>query len=165
MTAEERSKMIEAYGGAYAQLTAALAQLPREMWQYRRDRSAWTVHEIVVHIADSEVNSYVRCRRLIAEPGSAVLGYDEVKWAVDLNYHQQSPEDALELFKWLRHKSYALIRALPEAVWAHTVEHSENGVIRMEDWLETYTRHIPEHIRQMQENHASWNAQAGQSGQ
>lgn len=158
MTPEERGKMIEAYGGAYTMLVHALAKFPREMWQYRPDPYTWSVHEIVVHIADSEANSYVRCRRLVAEPGSPVLGYDEVKWAVDLHYHQQSPEDALELFRWLRQKTYLLIRDLPETVWAHTVEHSEVGRMTMEDWLQTYTQHIPDHIRQMQSNYAQWMA-------
>ena len=160
MTADERTKMIEFYGGAYTLLSAALDTLPREMWQYRPDGQTWTIHEIIVHIADSEVNSYVRCRRLIAEPGSSVLGYDEMKWAAELDYHQQSPEDALELFKWLRHKSYTLIRSQPAAVWAHTVEHSEDGVITMDQWLRTYTQHIPDHIRQMQAVYESWRARA-----
>lgn len=140
-------------------LVEALAQLPRAMWQYRSEPSSWTVHEIVVHIADSEANSYVRCRRLVAEPGSPVLGYDEMRWAAELDYHRQSPEEALELFRWLRRKSYTLIRDLPESVWAHTVLHSENGVMSMDDWLDTCTRHVPEHIQQMRAISARWQSQ------
>jgi len=39
------------------------------MWQYRPAPDRWTIHEIVVHIADSEANSYIRCRRCLAEKG------------------------------------------------------------------------------------------------
>ena len=84
---------------AYEKLIAALPHFPREMWQYRPAPDRWTIHEIIVHIADSEANSYVRCRRFIAEPGSTVMAYDEMAWAQRLNYHAQSPEAALELFK------------------------------------------------------------------
>ena len=159
MTAEERQGLIESYGNAYDLLTAAIKQFPREMWKFRPDVNSWTVHEIIVHITDSEANSYVRCRRLIAEPGSVVLGYDEMRWAKELDYHAQSPEDALKLFRWLRRKSYTLIRSLPESTWAHTVEHSENGTMTMDEWLVTYERHIPDHIAQMQVNFAAWSQQ------
>ena len=156
MTPEERSQKTESYGGAYERLVSALARFPTEMWQFRPAPDRWTIHEIIIHLADSEANSYIRCRRLLAEPGSAVLGYDENKWAVDLRYHQQSPTDALELFKWLRHKSYTLIKDLPAPVWSNTVHHTESGVMTLEDWLDTYDRHIPEHIEQMQANYDHW---------
>jgi hypothetical protein len=153
---QERSKKIESYGNAYHLLIAALVDFPGEMWQFRPAEGRWTIHEIVVHIADSEANSYLRCRRFLAEPGSTVLGYDENQWARALNYHDQSTGDALELFKWLRHKSYMLIKDLPDSAWSNTIYHSENGTMTMGDWLDTYERHIPEHIEQMQANYADW---------
>jgi hypothetical protein len=148
--------LIESYGMAYDLLIEAIAAFPREMWQFRAGSEEWTIHEILVHIADSEVNSYVRCRRLIAEPGSTVLGYDEMTWARVLDYHQQSVEDALELFKWLRRKSYLLVRGLEEGAWSHVVTHSESGPMILEDWLRTYERHVPEHIEQMSRVYAGW---------
>ena len=143
MTSEERARKIESYGAAYHQLVTALEAFPREMRQFRPAPERWTVHEIIVHITDSEANSYIRCRRLLAEPGSTVLGYDENRWARELRYHDQSTEDALELFKWLRLKSYTLIEDLPDAVWSHTVEHTESGLMTMDDWLDTVRAAYP----------------------
>jgi hypothetical protein len=151
-----RLQKIESYGQAYDQLIAALTRFPRAMWQYRPAPDRWTIHEIIVHIADSEANSYARCRRLIAEPGSTVMAYDEMAWAQRLNYHAQSPEAALELFRQLRASSYELIKALRETVWANTIVHPDNGVMTMDDWLEVYERHIPDHIAQMQTVYAAW---------
>ena len=156
MTPEERAQKIESYGTAYPQLVSALEHFPPEMWQFRPAPDRWTIHEIVIHIADSEANSYIRCRRFLAEPGSTVLGYDENKWARELHYHRQSAADALELFKWLRRESYTLIQDLPEATWSNTVFHTENGVMTLDDWLDTYARHIPDHIGQMQANYEAW---------
>lgn len=158
-----RIQKIESYGSAHAQLITALQEFPQVMWQFRPAAERWTIHEIILHIADSEANSYIRCRRFLAEPGSTVLGYDESRWAQELHYHDQSTADALELFKWLRHQSYMLIRRLPEAVWANTVYHTENGVMTLDEWLDTYERHIPDHVRQMQAVYADWQQQSGQS--
>lgn len=155
-TLEDRAGQLEAYGGAYEQLTQALERYPREMWQYKSPVEDWSIHEVVVHITDSEANSYIRCRRLIAEPGEAVMSYDETRWATALHYTDQSTEDALQLFKWLRNNTYKLIKTLPESAWSHTIYHPENGTMTMDDWLGVYARHIPDHIEQMDRIYQEW---------
>lgn len=160
MTTDERLRNIAVYGSAYDMLQKAIERYPREMWQYRPAPDDFTIHEILVHIADSEANSYVRCRRFIAEPGSVVLGYDEAGWARKLEYHAQPVEDAMGLFGRLRNSTFLLIRDLPQETWAHTVEHSENGTMTMDDWLEVYTSHVPEHIAQMERIYQAWLASA-----
>jgi hypothetical protein len=149
---ETRSQKIESYSAAHTALINALERFPTEIWQFRPAPDRWTIHEIVVHIADSEANSYVRCRRLLAEPGSTVIGYDEWLWAKALDYHGQSTAEALELFKWLRRMSYTLIKDQPETVWANTVNHSESGPMTI------YERHVPDHIAQMQAVYDDWQA-------
>ncbi len=159
MNLEERLQKIAVYGSAYDMLQKAIARYPRTMWQYRPTPDDFTIHEILVHITDSEANSFVRCRRFIAEPGSTVMGYDEAGWARALHYHAQSADEAIELFRWLRGNTYLLIRDLPADTWAHTVEHSENGTMTMDEWLDVYTRHVPEHIAQMERVYQTWLAQ------
>jgi hypothetical protein len=156
MTHDERTVLIESYGRAYDDLVAALDEVPREMWLFKPAPEKWSVHEVIVHIADSEANSYVRCRRFIAEPGTSVMAYDENKWASALRYHDQSADDALELFRLLRASCHSLIRDLPESVWANTIEHPENGTMTFDDWLRTYERHIPVHVAQIRRNVAAW---------
>lgn len=161
MTGSNRAAKIESYRNAHDLLVQALQRYPRAMWQFRPEVDRWTIHEIVVHIADSEANSYIRCRRLVAEPGAPLMAYDEMQWARRLEYHAQSPEDALELFRWLRRKSFTLIQGLGEQVWQHQAYHPELGTITMDDWLDTYERHIPEHIAQMEAVYHDWLQQTG----
>lgn len=156
MTPQERSAKIESYGGAHALLVGALAEFPEEMREFRDEHGCWSVHEHIIHITDSEVNSYIRCRRLVAEPGEPLMAYDENRWAAALDYHAQDAEDALRLFKWLRRKSYALIKDLPESAWANTAYHPENGEMTLDDWLDVYERHVPEHLEYMRENLDQW---------
>lgn len=156
MSPDERRQKIEQYRTGYEQLVDALANFPQAMWKFRPAPDRWTIHEIIIHITDSEANSYVRCRRFLAEPGSGVLGYDEGKWAQELDYHAQSSSDALELFKWLRHKSYTLIKDLPDEAWAYTVNHSESGLMTLDTWLDIYARHISDHIQQMRMVYGDW---------
>lgn len=161
MTPDERRQKIAVYGSAHDMLLKALERYPRAMWQYRPAPDDFTIHEIFVHITDSEANSFVRCRRFIAEPGSTVMAYDEMAWARALNYHAQSVENAVELFRWLRGNTVQLIRDLPQETWTHTIEHPENGTMTMDDWLDTYTRHVPEHLAQMERVYQAWSSEQG----
>ena len=153
-----RREKMTLYGQAAELLEAALARFPREMWQYRSPVDSWTIHEIVIHITDSEANSYVRCRRFIAEPGEQLMGYDENQWAKVLNYHQLDVNTAVSLFKWLRQSSYELIQTVADDVWQHEAYHSESGQMTFDDWLDTYTNHVPDHIAQMERIYVAWQA-------
>ena len=158
MTPQERKSKIRSYGKAHAELKQALRKFPKRMWKFKPAPDRWSIHEIIIHIADSEANSYVRCRRFVAEPGKPVLGYNENVWATALSYHKQSTEEALELFKCLRRGSYNVIKNLPDAVWSDTVEHSESGTMKFERWLEIYENHTHSHIDQMKKNYKAWKA-------
>ena len=156
MMRHERIRRIESYGNAYQKLMAGLQQFPTEMWDYRDEHGCWSIREHLVHIADSEANSYIRCRRLIAEPGEQLMAYDENAWSRSLFYSDQGEDDALALFRLLRSQTYALIRSVPDDTWSNTCQHPENGDMSLDDWLEVYESHIPEHLEFMQENYEAW---------
>jgi hypothetical protein len=160
MSDQAREEKIKSYGKAYQTLMDAIEKYPRDMWQFKPSTGDWSIHEIIIHITDSEANSYIRCRRFLAEPGFDLMAYDEMKWAKLLDYHDQSPEDALELFKWLRKKSFDLIGSVPDDVWRRECFHPEDGMITFDDWLDTYERHVPEHISQMERVYEEWNQRA-----
>lgn len=84
------------------------------------------------------------------------MAYDQNQWASQLNYHDQSPEDALELFRLLRKKSFDLVKDAPDEVWTDECFHPELGTTTLKDWLDTYERHIPEHVEQMQAVFDRW---------
>lgn len=151
-----RAQKLESYRDAYNLLLNELEKFPKEMWKFRPGPGKWSIHEILIHIADSEANSYIRCRRLIAEPGSDVLGYDQDKWANLLDYHSRDTDEYIELFRLLRKLSYDLLKDLPETSWTHTIHHSERGLITFDEWLDNYEEHIPVHIEQMHRNLAAW---------
>jgi uncharacterized damage-inducible protein DinB len=161
MNEAERVAKLEAFGLAPDRLAAILRRFPRKMWQFRPSPDAWTIHELIVHLADAETIGYGRCRKALAEPGSAVMTYDEGRWAASLQYHQQDPELARRLFRLLRVTTYRLLDSLPDSAWSQTIVHPESGPMTLDDWLHTYDNHATIHMRQMQANHAAWRERSG----
>lgn len=156
MTRGERRQRIESFGRSPSLLAAALRHFPKKMWAYKPAPDRWSIHEIILHLADSEANAYIRCRRLIAEPGKPVLTYDPGAWAGSLGYFYQSTKEALEVIRRLRKMTHQLLVHLPESVWCNTVEHPEKGALNLEQWLEMQERHIPRHLEQMRQNYEEW---------
>lgn len=157
MNTEERDEKIELYGRGYELLMAALADIPREAWLFKPETKEWSVYEVLIHLADSESNAALRARKLIVEPGGAVMGYDQDKWTNELNYHDQNYEDALEIVRLVRKTTYELLKRQPEEVFEHSVKHPEyEEPYTFEKWLNIYSAHIPGHIEQIQNNYKLW---------
>ncbi len=89
MEKNEREQLLEQYRQGYDDLLACLDEMPKEMWQFKPEPKEWSVHEIIVHLADSETNSALRARLLISQPGNTIMAYDQDLWAVDQDYHSQ----------------------------------------------------------------------------
>ncbi len=156
MTSDERRQVLESYGRAPALLSGALRRFPKKMWLYRPLSDRWSIHEIILHLADSEASSYVCCRRHIAEPGLPVAAFNSARWAGALGYFHQSTREALELIRRLRKMTYQLLVSVPAPVWSYTAEHPVYGEINLEAWIQRQERHIPHHIEQMEHNFELW---------
>lgn len=156
MTRDERRQLIESFGRGPALLGAALRPLPKKMWMYQPSSGRWSIHEIILHLADREVNSYFSFRQLIAEPHHELSDFDAAQWAGSLGYFHQSTREAVEIIRRLRKMTYQLAVALPQAVWLRSVTHAQQGEITLEDWLQQQEQYIPAYIEQIRQNYVSW---------
>ena len=117
----------------------------------RSDNEGWSPRQVIHHLADSEAQSYARLRRLIAEPGTLIQGYDEGLWASNstLNYTNRDIASAIAVFKAVRQSSFELLLTLTEDQLSNQCTHTESGPYTVRDWLSTYTRHPLDHAEQI----------------
>ncbi|HKI53201.1 MAG TPA: DinB family protein [Anaerolineales bacterium] len=157
MNAAERNEKIELYGHGFNMLVAVLKDIPREMWQFKPAPTEWSIHEVIIHLADSETNAALRARMLIVEPGGTLMGYDQDAWANTLNYHEQDLQDALEILHFARKTTYELLKKQPDEVFEHIAIHPEyKEPYTFDNWLDIYSAHIPGHIEQIMNNYKIW---------
>ena len=108
----------------------------------------WTARQIVHHLADSEANSYIRLRRLLAEDDVLILGYDQDEWASRLHYDRPI-EPSLAVLDAVRLASTQLLRTLDDAAFERTGKHSESGDYGVDTWLAIYADHAHDHADQI----------------
>lgn len=160
MEQAERTALIERYRTAFEEFEQALAAIPKEAWLFKPAPKEWSVHQVIVHLADSETNSYLRARRLVADPDKPLMAYDQDEWANKLNYHDQSTEDALAVTRAVRKMTYDFIRKLPDEIWDNAAVHPEyKDPYTFEKWLRIYSNHPYDHLGQIQENYRLWRSQ------
>lgn len=156
MSREDRREMLESFARGPVLLKSALRQFPKKMWLYKPGADRWSIHEIILHLADSEATGYIRCRGFIAQPGRQMLDFDPSRWAGSLGYYYQSTREALEIIPRLRKMTCRLLSNLSDAVWSTAVQHPKHGEMTLEMWVGLQERHIPHHLHQMLQNHQEW---------
>ena len=151
-----RTALIEAFAAGAVAVRDAWQRVPTEARRFRPAPGEWSPHELVIHLADADANGYLRFRKLVAEPGSIVPGYEQDAWAESLDYRGQDPDLAIDLMEHLRALTHPILASLADEIWAHSVTHSEVGRWTLEDWLRTYTRHVDDHLNQMEAAVSAW---------
>lgn len=148
MDTTTRLELIRKYREGYAAVEDALAGItPAEL--DRPDADGWTARQVVHHLADSEMTSAMRLRKLIAETNPVIWGYDEELYAKSLWYNERPLEPSLLAFRAARESTAAILEHLSEADWARQGWHSDSGAYSVERWLEIYAAHGHEHADQL----------------
>jgi hypothetical protein len=147
MDAEERARLIKRYREGHSAVKEALNGItPEEL-----DRSAageWTPREIAHHLADSEMMSAIRIRRLLTEDEPVIHAYDEAAFARILTADRPI-EPSLEAMRWARETSAQLLERMTEDDWLRVGTHTESGRYTAEDWLKIYAAHGHDHAKQI----------------
>ena len=147
MKAEERERLIKRYREGHRVVMDALKGITDE----ELDRSAsgeWTPRQTAHHLADSEMMSAIRIRRLLTEDEPVIHGYDEATFARKLT-SDRPIEPSLEAMRWARETSAQLIERMTEEDWQIAGTHTESGPYSTEDWLRIYAAHGHDHAEQI----------------
>jgi len=158
MSRDEREVLIAQYARGPERIREALARVPKAALSWRPEAGKWSVHEVVVHCADSETNATLRIRTLVAEREPLIVGYDQDAWARAFDYHSEPLEGALAVASAARVRTVPLLRRLTDAEWGKEGRHTQSGRYTAEDWLRIYAAHLEGHAQQIERNVEAWTA-------
>lgn len=143
-----RERLVEQYEQGYDGVMRALAGAGERDLDAREAEGEWSPREVVHHLADSEMASALRLRRLIAEDQPEIIGYDQEEYARRL-YYNRPIAASLAAFKAARDSTAEILRALTEEEWRRGGTHNELGEFSVRIWLEYYAQHAHDHADQI----------------
>ena len=158
LTPAERQPLVDAFRALPEQVAALTSGLTAAQLTTPFLAGEWTVAQNVHHLADSHMNSYVRCKLMATEDRPALKPYDQDRWAEFADAASADLGTSLALLAALHARWVSFWETLPEAAWARTGLHPEAGEVSLEDQLRLYAAHGAGHLDQITRTLA---AQAG----
>lgn len=151
---ESRQALIDRYLDGYRVVADALDGSTDAELDARPAPGKWTAREIVHHLADSEMTSAIRLRRLLAEDQPLIVGYDQEEYARRLHYDRPIAA-SMSAFRAARESTGELLSRMTDAEWTRTGAHNESGAYSVGRWLEIYAAHAHGHADQIRRARAS----------
>jgi hypothetical protein len=139
--------LINAYAEGPRLLEAAVAGLSQDELRFRPGPEHWSIHENVVHVADTELVGATRMRYVIAQPGSTLVSFDQNGWARVLDYGSLSMHEALALLRAVRATTVEILRRTQADAWEHVGINTEAGPQTLEWLVEHFSGHVHYHLR------------------
>lgn len=139
--------LIDRYALGPATLDYAVYGLDEKHLRARPGPGAWSIAELVAHLADSDAVGSDRMKRIIAEPEPRLLAYDENAWNHRLRMQESSLEQAVALFAANRRWTERILRACADSDFARAGVHSERGRVTLAEELVIYAGHLDHHLK------------------
>lgn len=109
----------------------------------------WTVRQVVHHLPDSHLNSYIRFKLALTEDSPSIRTYHEGRWA-ELSDAKSGPvAPSLLLLSGLHARWTSLLAGLNEDDFARTFHHPELREVRLDSALGLYAWHSRHHLAQI----------------
>lgn len=154
---EDRANMIESIASAPGKFRAATTGLIGAQLDTPYRDGGWTVRQVIHHVADSHMNSYVRFRLALTENEPTIKGYDEARWAELTDARTAPVELSLNLLDNLHQRWVLLLKSFGPVDFARTLRHPDHGTMTLDDALALYEWHGRHHTAHITELRAARN--------
>jgi uncharacterized glyoxalase superfamily protein PhnB/uncharacterized damage-inducible protein DinB len=145
-TSERRGEFIRHIAALPGELRAAVSDLTAEQLHQPYREGGWSVAQVVHHLADSHMNSYVRFKLAATAENPAVTGYNEAAWARFPDAETADLGTSLAILDAVHARWVAFLGALPPEAFQRTFNHSESGPVALDRAVALYAWHGRHHV-------------------
>jgi uncharacterized damage-inducible protein DinB len=138
--------IIDQYEAGGAELRIAITGLKPDELLAHPVPGTWSIQEIVMHLADSDLILADRMKRVIAEENPSLIGFNETLFAQKLHYSDQSVEDAVTILDLNRRNFARVLRKLPDTAFSRIGTHNERGPLKLSELLTMSVNHVKHHL-------------------
>lgn len=148
-TSKQRNKWIEDISETGKILRLAVENLTIEqiLTQYRP--GGWTVQQVIHHLADNNMNAFIRFKKALTEDSPAAVSYREDLWA-ELSDYRTPIESSLILLESINIRFVAILRSLHPSDFKRTFTSPTHGVMSLNVATQRYVWHDRHHISQIE---------------
>lgn len=143
---EQRQRLIDQIAATPDNMRTAVAGLSEEQLNTPYRPEGWTVRQVVHHVPESHMNSYVRFKLAITEDEPTIKPYFEDRWAKLDDANQAPVKLSLDLLEALHGRWVWFLRSLNDADFQRTFRHPELGIVSLDKNIALYAWHGRHHV-------------------
>jgi hypothetical protein len=142
-----KADRIELYVAGGAKLAQSIWGLTLDQLHAKPADGSWTIHQIVIHMLDSDLIASDRMKRIACMDKPLLVGYDETAFVNLPGVEDLSAFTACDLFHKNRLMTGTILRKLPATAWNRFGIHNERGKLTLAEMLEIYIHHLDHHLQ------------------
>ena len=146
LTDAQRPTLIQQLAEVPANLRAAVKGLNEQQLETPYRPGGWTVRQVVHHLPDSHMNSYIRFKLAVTESQPQIKPYEEQLWAELVDGKTAPIEISLQLLEVLHQRWVMFLQSLKPSDFNRTLLHPANGVMTVDTLLRLYAWHGRHHV-------------------
>ncbi|WP_141433553.1 YfiT family bacillithiol transferase [Bacillus sp. 03113] len=152
ITKEHREEWIKVLAELPVLLKKSVMNLNEEQLNTEYRPGGWTIRQVIHHIADSHMNSFIRFKLSLTEDSPIIKPYDEKKWAELYDTRSAPIEISLALIESLHERWVLLLNSLNEKQFSRSFIHPEDQkTIPLDNALGLYAWHSRHHLSHITE--------------
>ncbi|WP_462252778.1 YfiT family bacillithiol transferase [Ekhidna sp.] len=113
---------------------------------------SWSIKQVVHHLADSHMNSFLRFKWILTEEKPTIKTYNEVEWAKTADANNEEIMESIEILGGVHNRLIMLLKSLNNDQKKRPFVHPEYGEEFTLEWLiglyAWHSRHHLTHIKQ-----------------
>ncbi|GEM_PF-36077 len=129
-------------------LTRVVEKLTEEQLDSPYRAGGWTIRQLVHHLADSNMNAYIRVKLAMTEDKPTIKPYAEALWA-GLDDSQLPVELSTKLLEGLHKRWAILLRSLSSSGLERELIHPDIGLLTIKKLIDLYAWHGNHHLAQI----------------
>ena len=141
VSAEDRKEWISTIQHFPEKLSVELSSMPEKYISSSYRPGGWTVSQLVHHLADSHINSYVRFKWALTEPVPLIKTYNQEAWGDLPDAKQTDIKHSLDILKGVHARWAHLLRSMSKDDFKKELKHPEfetnlslEGLLALYDW-------------------------------
>ncbi|MGA9800014.1 MAG: DinB family protein [Terriglobales bacterium] len=151
MTESELKNFLGAAEKNPKQVAAAVSGLPEKVLRFKPAPDKWCIHEILGHLADTEIVYAYRLRQILADKKPVIAPMDQNEWARNLGYLETPPPELIALYGLNRHANLRLLQRLKPGDLDKSAYHPEaKQDFTLAQLVERMANHGASHLEQIE---------------
>ncbi|MEC1303663.1 MULTISPECIES: DinB family protein [Lysinibacillus] len=142
--------LIKEYSLGYTMIWDAIEGLTEEELRYKPAPNKWSIHQILIHVTDSEISATPRLKKVLAEDEPILVSFDQDAWANTLSYDLLDREQYLHLFKLLRTSMQPILDNLTSEQSRRVGMYIDQERFTFKQLLEFRVQHVRDHLDQIE---------------